>query len=104
MLYAIARHPLVEADLLSIGDLISNYSGLEIAQTKVDEIVMFAEKLRDFPHIGTIRSDIHPGLRAIPASDKAVICFTVDEPTKTIYVICVSYGGADWQQKVRERS
>lgn len=49
------------ADLLNIGDLKSNYSDLRRAQANTT-----------FPY-RTIRNDAHPGLRAIPASDKAVI-------------------------------
>jgi plasmid stabilization system protein ParE len=59
--------------------------------------------LTDFPHIGSIRSEIYPGLRVISAAGKAVICFTVDDETTAVDVICITYGGADWQARIRER-
>jgi plasmid stabilization system protein ParE len=58
----------------------------------------------DFPKIGSIRSDILPGLRAIPAAEKAVVCFTVDDASLTVFIICVSYAGSDWASRVKERS
>jgi plasmid stabilization system protein ParE len=103
MPYQITRHPLVERDLSEINDLVSDYAGPQIGYAKTDEIVRFIGKLTDFPHIGTIRNEIHPGLRAIPASDKSTVCFTIDDDTMSVYVVCVSYAGADWQARVRER-
>lgn len=61
-------------------------------------------RLLDYPHIGTVRHDIHPGLRALPAGEKGVICFTVDDRAETVHIICVTYAGADWQARARGRS
>lgn len=103
MRYEITNHPLVEHDLFGIVDFISNYAGIEVGLAKVDEIIGFIDKLADFPHIGTVRTDIGPALRAIPASEKAVVCFTVDDKTKVIRIVCISYAGADWTSRVKER-
>jgi plasmid stabilization system protein ParE len=103
MPYTITQHPLVEADLFQIAEVISNFAGLRIGQSKIDEITAFIDRLTDFPHIGSIRSDLYPGLRAIPASEKAVVCFTVDDEAQSVFVLCISYGRADWQARVRER-
>jgi plasmid stabilization system protein ParE len=103
MPYTITLHPLVEADLYQIGELISDFAGLRIGQSKINEITAFIERLTDFPHIGTIRSDLYPGLLSIPASEKAVVCFVVKDEAQSVFVLCVSYGRADWQARVRER-
>jgi plasmid stabilization system protein ParE len=103
MRYTITKHPLVERDLFDIGDLISEYSGLAIAAAKVDQIVDFIDRLTDFPKIGTVRNDIHPGLRAIPASEKAVVCFVVDDAGMTIHILGISYAGADWAAAIERR-
>ncbi|MEF0939478.1 type II toxin-antitoxin system RelE/ParE family toxin [Rhizobium sp. BR 362] len=103
MRYAITKHPFVERDLFDIVDLISNYAGIEAGLAKVDEITDFIDKLSEFPHIGTIRTDMGPTLRAIPASEKAVVCFTVDDKTRIVRIICVSYAGADWMSQVKKR-
>ena len=53
--------------------------------------------------MGSIRNEVAPGLRAIPAGRKAVIAFTVDDETGEILVHAVTYGGADWAARTRAR-
>lgn len=62
MRYAITKHPLVEGDLFDIVDFISSYAGIEVGLAKIDEITEFIDKLADFPHVGTVRTDIGPKL------------------------------------------
>ncbi|NEV14996.1 MULTISPECIES: type II toxin-antitoxin system RelE/ParE family toxin [Rhizobium] len=97
------EHPLVESDLFDIVDFISNDAGVEVGLAKADEITDFIDRLADFPHIGTVRTDIGPKLRAIPASEKAVVCFTVDDATHVVHIICISYAGADWMSRAKKR-
>lgn len=104
MRYTITKHPAVEDDLFEITDLISSYSGLAVGTTKVDEITNFIGSLGDFPKIGSVRNELYPGLRAIPASEKAVVCFTVDDETLTVRILCISYAGADWMARVQNRT
>jgi plasmid stabilization system protein ParE len=103
MAYEVTRHPLVRADLFNITTLIGEYAGYATAQSKIEQIEKTLNSLTDFPHIGTTRDDIYPGLRAIPASEKAVVCFTIDDATKVVRIICISYAGADWISRVKER-
>lgn len=103
MRYTIIKHPLIESDLLDITDFVASYAGLDVGKAKVDEITAFISRLEDFPRIGSIRDDLRPGLRAIPASEKAVVCFTVNDETRTVFIICVSYAGSDWEHRVKER-
>lgn len=103
MSYRIIQHPLVESDLLDITDFISSYAGLEIEKSKVDEITRFISKLTDFPKIGSIRDELAQGLRAVPATEKAVVCFTVDDETLTVTILCVSYAGSGWASRIKER-
>jgi plasmid stabilization system protein ParE len=104
MIYRIINHPLVESDLFDITDMVSSYAGLTIGKSKTSEIARFISNLSSFPKIGSIRSDILPGLRAIPAAEKAVVCFTVDDASLTVFIICISYAGSDWASRVKERS
>ncbi|MBB4568530.1 type II toxin-antitoxin system RelE/ParE family toxin [Rhizobium leucaenae] len=76
MAYEVSRHPLVRDDLFNITILIGEYAGYAIAESKIEQIEKKLNSLTDFPYIGTTRDDIYPGLRAIPAAEKAVICFT----------------------------
>lgn len=100
MRYSIRNHPLIERDIFDIVDLISNYAGLAVGLSKVDQITDFISRLEEFPHIGTVREGPHAGIRAVSATEKAVVCFTVDEETKTVYILCISYAGSDWMSEV----
>ena len=103
MRYTIRKHPAVEDDLFEIVDMISSYAGIAVGLAKTDEITEFIESLADFPKIGSVRGTLYPGLRAIPASEKAVVCFTVDDDSHTVLILCISYAGADWMSRVRDR-
>jgi plasmid stabilization system protein ParE len=103
MAYEVSRHPLVRADLFNITILIGEYAGYATARSKIEQIEKKLNSLTDFPYIGTTRDDIYPGLCAIPAAEKAVVCFTVNEQMATVNVICISYAGADWASRVKER-
>lgn len=101
--YVIDRHPLVQRDLFEIVQYIGPFGGWDVAERKVDEIEGLFAKLADFPHIGTIRNEIVPGLRALPAAEKATICFIVNDETRTMKIVCVTYAGQDWQQVAKSR-
>ena len=104
MAYEVSRHPLVRDHLFNITILIGEYAGYAVAESKIEQIETTLNALIDFPHIGTTRDEIYPGLRAVPAAEKAVICFTINEQTATVHIICISYAGADWGSRVKERS
>ena len=102
--YAIARHPSVEFDLEKIQDFIAPVAGVKIAARITNQINTRIDALRTLPHIGTVHAEPLPGLRAIPAADKAVICFTVDDDAQTIRIISVTYASQDWQSIASDRT
>ena len=77
--YEIVRHPNVADDLRDIAFFIADCPSNDVAMRKLAEIEQTIQKLRDLPHIGSLRDEIAAGVRAIPAADKAVICFIVDD-------------------------
>lgn len=101
--FRIDYHPHVDRDLMDISTLIADFAGFEAANRKLEEIEDVVRSLEDFPHIGTLRHDIRPNLRAIPAGGKGVICFTVDDESRTVLIIAITYAGADWTSRVAER-
>ena len=103
MRYSISRHPMVERDFERIQDFIAPVAGIQVARRIVREIKDRIAALRDYPKIGTVHSDVRPGLRAILSVDKAVICFTVDDERRVVRIICVTYAGQDWQTIARAR-
>lgn len=96
MTYKIFRHPEVEQDIFDIVDMIVQYAGTDIAERKLLEIEETVKKLAQTPHIGSIRNDIAPNLRAILTVRKGVITFTVDDAKKSVFIITITYAGADW--------
>lgn len=103
MAYRIIQHPLVDRDIYEISDLIASYAGPAIGLSKVKEIVRVIDNLADFPHIGSLRNELLLGLRSIPAGEKGVISFTVNDDDQSVFIICVTYAGADWMARVKER-
>ena len=96
MKYKIRFHPLVARDLDAIASVIIDYSGPEAAARKLAEIEAVIESLERTPHKGSIRDEIAPGLRAIPAGRKAVIAFVIDDGAREVLIYTITYGGADW--------
>ncbi|MCU0732697.1 MAG: type II toxin-antitoxin system RelE/ParE family toxin [Hyphomonas sp.] len=103
MTYRIRFHPLVARDLDAIVRWILGYAGPDIAGRKLAEIEEAIATLRDTPHKGSIRDEIAPGLRAIPAGRKAVIAFVVDDEVAEVLIFAVTYGGANWVSRSKAR-
>lgn len=103
MKYRIRFHPSVSDDLAAIAGVIIDYNGPEAATRRLAEIEEVIAGLREIPHKGSIRNEIVPGLRAIPAGRKAVIAFTVDDEAREVLVHVIACAGTDWiaRSKVR---
>jgi plasmid stabilization system protein ParE len=102
-LWRLSFHPDVAADLDEIADWIAAYAGLDAAERRLAEIEATLASLREIPHKGSLRDDISPGLRAIPAGRRAVIVFTVDEARREVRVHAITFAGADWAYRSRLR-
>lgn len=83
--------------------MIIDYNGPEAATRRLAEIEKVIAGLRDTPHKGSIRNEIVPGLRAIPAGRKAVIAFTVDDDAREVLIHVIAYAGADWIARSKAR-
>ena len=103
MSYRIRFHPLVPHDLDAIAQWILQYAGPDVAARKLAEIEAAITMLRDTPHKGSLRDEIAPGLRAIPAGRKAVIAFVVDDDAGEVLIYAITYGGADWAMRSTSR-
>ena len=90
-------------DLDAIARWILDYAGTDFAARKMTEIETAIATLRDTPHKGSLRTEIVPGLRAIPAGRKAVIAFMVDDDAAEVLISAVTYGGAEWVMRTTQR-
>jgi toxin ParE1/3/4 len=102
--YRIRFHPLVARDLDAIATAIIDYAGASSAAGKLAEIEAAIATLETTPHKGSLRNEIAPGLRAIPAGRKAVIAFVVDDNTREVLIYAITYGGADWIARTKRRN
>lgn len=103
MSYRVRFHPAVSDDLRGITRSMLPYAGRAITTRIVSELRDAARSLQDTPHRGSLRHEIVPGLRVIPAARRGVIVFTVDDATREVFVHIIAYGGADWTSRVPER-
>jgi plasmid stabilization system protein ParE len=101
--YTITRNDDVRFDVAAILDFVGNYAGFVTGRRKVAEISRSIDSLSEYPHRGARREDVQKNLRILPCTEKAVICFTVNDDTHTVRIICVTYAGQDWQAIARSR-
>lgn len=102
--YRVRNHPLVAWDLDAIFDWIADFAGEDIAERKIGALIDSRASLAERPHQGTRRDEILPKLRAIPSAGKSVIAFEVDDKRREVYILAITYGGADWIGRVRSRA
>jgi toxin ParE1/3/4 len=101
--YKITRHDDVRFDLAAILDLVGNYAGYGVGRRKVGEVEATLVRLSQFPHLGSKRDDITPGLKVIQSGEKAIVCFVVNDSARIVRILCVTYAGQDWQKIARGR-
>ncbi|PLL14767.1 type II toxin-antitoxin system RelE/ParE family toxin [Tabrizicola sp. TH137] len=96
MSFRVRLYPAVADDLVAIAEMITRYAGPEAAERRLQEIEAAVMRLSEVPLKGSLRTEIAPGLRAVPAGRKAVIAFTVDEERREVLVHLIGYAGSDW--------
>jgi plasmid stabilization system protein ParE len=103
MRYLVRFHPAVSDDLRGIARSMLPYAGRATTARIISELRDAALSLRETPHRGSLRNEIMPGLRAIPAGRRGVIAFTVDDKRGEVFVHVIAYGGADWISRLPAR-
>ncbi|MEO8927477.1 MAG: type II toxin-antitoxin system RelE/ParE family toxin [Caulobacteraceae bacterium] len=100
MRYRIVISPNARDQLEALYDYIAEAASAQVALGYTDAIVDHIDKLADFPHRGSRRDDILPGLRTVGFRRRATIAFKVDNGT--VMVVGVFYGGRDVEALLRE--
>lgn len=75
---------------------ISSAASPTVAADYVDAIVDHCPGLAAFPHRGTMRDDIRPGLRTASYRKRMVIATYVDDEARELTILGVFYGGQDY--------
>jgi toxin ParE1/3/4 len=86
--------PGVEAQLVALYRYIMQQASVEIAERFTIAIIEHCEGLATFPHRGTPRDDIRPGLRALPFRRRVTIAYAVD--ADQVVILGIYYGGQDF--------
>ncbi|WP_265922529.1 type II toxin-antitoxin system RelE/ParE family toxin [Cupriavidus nantongensis] len=98
--YPVVFAPEFVEQLESLYDYIAEEASSYIAARYTDAIVEYCESLSTFPHRGTQRDDVRPGLRFTHYKKRAVIAFAVD--TDKVSIIGLFYGGRDYETMLNE--
>ncbi|MFK0161026.1 type II toxin-antitoxin system RelE/ParE family toxin [Rhizobium sp. NPDC090279] len=88
------------AAYLDLGD--APEDALERAASRIRELRLAIDRLVETPYIGTLRPDIHPGLRFL-RRDNAAVWFLPIEERRTILVAAIFFGGQDHIRRMLAR-
>jgi plasmid stabilization system protein ParE len=95
--FSVVFTPEAEEQLLSLYRYIAMHESPAVATKYTDAIVAYCETLSAFPHRGTCRDDVRPGLRITNYKRRTVIAVEVDEAAAQVAIIGVFYGGRDYE-------
>ena len=95
MSYRVVFSPEAEEQLAALYAYIAAAASPEIAARYTEAIMAYCEGLHTFPHCGTKRDDVRPGLRVTNYRKRAVIAFALD--AEQVSILGVFYGGQDYE-------
>lgn len=102
MKYRVIFSPEAEEQLAALYNYIAAAASHNIAARYTEAIVSYCESLQTFPHRGTMRDDVRPGLRITNYKKRTVIAFDVD--ADLVSIIGVFYGGQDYETILQDDS
>ena len=100
----VIRHPLVDRHIARIAAFFIEHSTFRSVAEKIAALDSDVNALGEHPHRGARRNEILSGLRAIPSAGKGVIAFQINEETRVVRILSVTWGGADWMRRIVERA
>ena len=102
--FRVVRHPLVDRDIARVATFLLRRTTPRSFARELAALNADVSSLGENPYRGTERNEILPGLRVIPGAGKGVIAFEVREDTRTVRILCITWGGADWMGMIARRS
>jgi toxin ParE1/3/4 len=100
MSYTVIFTPEAEEQVTELYRYIAGDSSPEIAARYTDSLIAFCESFETFPHRGSKREDILPGLRTVGYRRRVLIAFSVEEDE--VVIIGIFYGGQDYEGPLTE--
>jgi plasmid stabilization system protein ParE len=102
MIYRVVFSPEAQEHLVALYGYIADAASADIAARYTEAIVSYCESLCTFPHRGTTRGDVRPGLRITNYKKRAVIAFAVD--AEQVSILGIFYGGQDYETILQDES
>lgn len=93
MAFEVVFSPEARDDLLNLYAFIADASGAGRAIDYLSRIEAYCRGFSQFPSRGTLRDDLHPGLRVVGFERRVTIAFHVE--ANRIVIDRVLYGGRD---------
>jgi plasmid stabilization system protein ParE len=100
MSYRVVFTPEAEEQLVALYCYVAEVASPDIAAQYTEAIISYCEDMRVFPHRGTMRDDVRPGLRITHYKKRTVIAFTVE--IERVSIIGVFYGGRDYETVLKD--
>jgi toxin ParE1/3/4 len=100
VIYRVTLTPDAKEQLDAIYDYIAAQASPEIARSFTDAIIARCAGLAEFPHRGTQRDDLRPGVRTVPFHRRVTIAYSVGG--SDVRVLGIFYGGQDYEASMRE--
>jgi len=92
--------PEAKAQLNGLYEYLAGEASLDIATRYIDAVMARIAGLAEFPHRGTSRGDIRPGLRTIPFRRRLTIAYAVTP--EEIRIIGIAPAGQDLKRVLGE--
>lgn len=100
MNYRVEFSPEAEEQLAELFHYIAKAASPDTAARYTEAIVSYCESLSAFPHRGTMRDDVRPGLRTTNYRKRTIIAFSVD--AERVSIIGIFYGGQNYETILQE--
>ena len=95
MRYTAVFTPEAQEQLAALYRYIAVAASSTVAECYVSAVIAYCEGLQTFPHRGTRRDDIRPGLRITNYKKRVAIAFNVD--AEQVSILGAFYGGQDYE-------
>jgi len=103
MTYNVSFDRKSRAELRSLIRYITKKNSARIAEQYAQAIVTFSEELHTFPHRGTARPDLAPGVRTMGFHGRVTVVFRVSDELQTVTIVGIFYGGRSVEKAFAKR-
>ena len=96
MSYQIETHVYLDFDVANNALWLQEWAESDSIERKMSSFQRAIARLGDFPYLGSPRDDVTRGLRVLPVGERGVVTYLVREREQVVFILSVTYGGADW--------